>query len=78
MVHSTLHNMYDEMLDNPNNLFIVSNSRHSALVSTSDGSTFLIEGDFSGTPEECEAEARRIISQSVRTTRRRNRRRSDH
>lgn len=78
MVPSTLQNMYDEMLDNPNNLFIVSNSRHSALVSTSDGSTFLIEGDFSGTPEECEAEARRIISSSVRRTRSRTRRHRGH
>jgi hypothetical protein len=74
MVQSRLQDMYDEMIEHPNEMFIVSNSRHSALVSI-DGSTFLIEGDFSGTPEECEAEARRIITQSVRNTRRRNRRR---
>ena len=74
MVHSTLHDMYDEMIEHPNDMFIVSNSKHSALVSTSDGSTFLIRGDFTGTPEECEAEARKIIASSVRETRRRHRR----
>ena len=75
MVHSKLQDMYDEMIDHPGEMFIVSNSKHSALVSTKDGSTFLIEGDFSGTPEECEAEARRIISSSIRSNWRRNRRR---
>ena len=54
--------MYDEMIDHPNEMFIVSNSKHAALISVN-GSTFLIEGDFSGTPEEREAEARRIYPQ---------------
>ena len=71
MVHSRLQDMYDEMIEHPNEMFIVSNSKHAALVSVK-GSTFLIEGDFSGTPEECEAEARRIIRSS--RPRRRNRR----
>ena len=78
MVPSTLQNMYDEMLENPDEMFIVSNSKHAALVSDSVGGTFFIEGDFSGTPEECEAEARRIISSSVRRTGSRNRRRRGH
>ena len=73
MVHSTLQDMYDEMLEHPDEMFIVSNSKHSALLSTPDGSTFLIEGDFSGSPEECEAEARRIISSSNGGSRKRNR-----
>ena len=72
MHHGTLDNMYDGMLEHPDEIFIVSNSKHAALISVN-GSTFFIEGDFSGTPEECEAEARRIISSSRR--RRRNRRR---
>jgi len=72
MVHSRLQDMYDEMIEHPNHLFIVSNSKHAALVSVK-GSTFLLEGDFSGTPEECEAEARRIIGNSQ--SRRRNSRR---
>jgi hypothetical protein len=72
MVHSRLQDMYDEMIEHPNQLFIVSNSKHAALVSVK-GSTFLLEGDFSGTPEECEAEARRIIENSQ--SRRRNSRR---
>ena len=63
MHHNTLDHMYDEMLEHPDESFIVSNSKHAALVSVN-GSTFFIEGDFSGTPEECEAEARRIISSS--------------
>jgi hypothetical protein len=73
MVHSKLQDMYDEMLENPDELFVVSNSKHSALISL-DGSTFLIEGDFSGTPEQCEAEARRIIAQSSRGARSRQQR----
>lgn len=61
MFHSRFQDIQDEVLEHPNNLFIVSNSKHSALVSLR-GSTFLIEGDFSGTPEECEAEARAILT----------------
>ena len=69
MHYNTLDHMYDEMLEHPDKLFIVSNSKHSALVSVK-GSTFLIKGDFSGTPEECEAEARRIINNAQSRRRR--------
>jgi len=68
MHYNTLDHMYDEMLEHPDESFIVSNSRHAALVSVN-GSTFFIEGDFSGTPEECEAEARRIIRNAQSTKR---------
>ncbi len=61
MLHSRLQDMLDEMLSNPDELFIASKSRRSALIALKDGSTFLIEGDFSGTQAECEAEARRIL-----------------
>lgn len=71
MLHSRLSDMLDEMLDNPDEMFISSNSRHCALVSTPSG-TFLLEGDFSGTPAQCEAEARRILR---RTNNRKSRRR---
>lgn len=64
MLHGRLQDMLDEMLDNPNELFIESNSRHSALVSLRDGRSFLIQGDFSGTPAQCEAEARRILRET--------------
>jgi len=61
MHHGTLQDMLDEMLENPDELFISSNSKHCALFSTSDGAFLFLEGDFSGTPEECEAEVRRIM-----------------
>lgn len=61
MIHSTLPNMLDKMLDDPDELFVSSNSKHSALYSTGDGA-FLLEGDFSGTDAENEAEVRRIVN----------------
>jgi hypothetical protein len=70
MLHSRLQDMLDEMLSDPDELFIASKSRRSALISLRDGTTFFIEGDFSGTQEECEAEARRILSDTQRNSRR--------
>lgn len=61
MLHSTLDDMLDDMLANPDELFISSNSKHCALYSTADGAFLFLEGDFSGTPEECEAEVRRLL-----------------
>lgn len=71
MLHSRLQDMLDEMLSDPDELFIASNSRRSALISLRDGTTFFIEGDFSGTQDECEAEARRILKGINRSNRRR-------
>lgn len=71
MLHSRLQDMLDEMLSDPDELFISSNSRRSALISLRNGQTFLIEGDFSGTPEQCEAEARRILGDILDDSRRR-------
>lgn len=71
MLHSRLQDMLDEMLSDPDELFIASKSRRSALIALKDGTTFLIEGDFSGTQEECEAEARRILGGSISRSRRR-------
>ena len=65
MYHSTLENMYDDMLDHPGELFIASKSKRCALVHLDEG-TYFIQGDFSGTPEECEAEARRILQANGR------------
>jgi hypothetical protein len=62
MYHRRLNEMLDEMLEHPDELFISSNSKRCALVSTPKGSMTLIEGDFSGSPEENEAEARRILA----------------
>jgi len=62
MHHSTLKDMLDEMLENPDELFISSNSKHCALYSTDDGAFLFLDGDFSGTPAQCEAEVRRIMS----------------
>ena len=75
MLHSRLQDMLDEMLSNPDEMFVSSNSKHCALVTLRNGSSFLIEGDFSGTPEECEAEARRILSRPTRGRHRRSRER---
>jgi hypothetical protein len=63
MLHSTLQNMLDEMLANPDEMFVSSNSKHCALFSTHDDAFLFLEGDFSGTPEECEAEVRRILDE---------------
>lgn len=72
MYHRRLNEMLDEMLEHPDELFISSNSKRCALVSTPNGSMTLIEGDFSGSPEENEAEARRILSQKTKPRRRAN------
>lgn len=61
MLHTSLRNMLDDMLNDPDELFVTSNSRRSALITLRDGTTMLIEGDFSGTPAQNEAEARRIL-----------------
>jgi hypothetical protein len=67
MIHRNFREMLDEMLEDPDELFITSNSRHCALVSLRDGTTlFFVEGDFSGTPEENEAKVRRILNQNDR------------
>lgn len=60
MIHSRLKDMVDELLEDPEELFIESKSKHCALV-TIKAHTFLLRGDFSGTPEECEAEVYRIL-----------------
>jgi hypothetical protein len=73
MLHSHLQDMLDEMLEDPEEMFISSASRHCALVTLKNGDSFFIEGDFSGTPEECEAEARRILSRTTPRPRRRSR-----
>lgn len=62
-MHSTLEDMLDDMLANPDELFISSNSKQCALYSNSDGVFLFLRGDFSGTPEECEAEVRRILNE---------------
>ena len=62
MIHRRLKDMLDEMLEDPDELFIQSNSKHCALIALKDGTTFFIEGDFSGTQDQCEAEARRILN----------------
>lgn len=64
MRHGKFVDMQDEMFIDPNNLFLVSNSKHAALVSNDEGRTMLLRGDFSGTPEENEAEMRRILEES--------------
>lgn len=74
MRHRSLRELLDEMLDDPRELFITSKSKHCALVTLKDDTTLLLYGDFSGTPEECEAEVRRILTDN----RRRNRRRRGH
>lgn len=71
MVHRQLREMLDEMLNDPEELFISSNSHHSALISLKDGTTLFIQGDFSGTDEENEAEARRILDGHIDTKRQR-------
>lgn len=71
MYHSTLGNMLDEQLEHPGELLVAAKSRRSALLTLADGTSFLVEGDFSGTQAQCEAEARRILRQINRGSRRR-------
>ena len=61
MRHGDLDDILDELKDSHDELFITGNSKHAALITFRDGSSFLIEGDFSGTDAENEAEARRIL-----------------
>jgi hypothetical protein len=62
MIHGELADLLDELAGSPDELFISSNSKHCALYSTADGAYLFLHGDFSGTPEECEAEVRRIMN----------------
>jgi len=62
MHHTSLQDMLDDMLEYPDELFVSSNSKSCALYSTAEGAFLFLEGDFSGTPEECEAELRRIMN----------------
>lgn len=62
MRHTTLSGMYEALLENPEEILVSSNSKHCALYGTSDGNMWFLGGDFSGTKEECEAEARRIMN----------------
>jgi len=72
MVHRQLREMLDEMLNDPDKVFITSNSRHSALISLEDGTTLFIQGDFSGTDEENEVEVRRILTEQYTTKERKS------
>jgi len=69
MIHRSLREMLDEMLNDPDELFITSASKHAALISLKDGTTLLLQGDFSGTPEENEATARRLLESNPRRPR---------
>jgi len=71
MFHGDLDDILDELEGQHEEMFIASISRHAALITQKNGSAFLISGDFSGTPEENEAEARRILRGVTRTNRRR-------
>lgn len=62
MIHSTLPEMLDELMANPDELFISSNSKHCALYSTREGGFLFLEGDFSGTEAQQEAEVHRIVN----------------
>lgn len=66
MYHRNLRDLLDEMLEDHNELCIRSNSRHCALISLKDGTTLLLQGDFSGSQAENEAEVRRILNQNDR------------
>lgn len=65
MHQSSLQDMLDEMLEHPGELFVSSNSKHCALYSKPDGSFFFLEGDFSGSPAECEAEVHRVMNDEI-------------
>jgi hypothetical protein len=61
MRHNTFQNRWEEHLDHSEEVLIHSRSKRYALYTSTDGSTWFLGGDFSGTKEECEAEVRRIM-----------------
>ena len=61
MRHAIFQNMQDELLEDPDEIIITSKSKKAALYGKRDGEMILLGGDFSGTPEECEAEVRRLL-----------------
>lgn len=63
MYHSDMQHMIDDMLEHPDELFVSSNNRNCALYSTQDGALLFLEGDFTGTEAEQEAEVRRIMNE---------------
>ena len=62
MYQGSFQEMLDDMLEHPDELFISSNDRHCALYSTQDGAFLFLQGDFSGSFADCEAEVRRIMN----------------
>ena len=61
MRHAIFSHMLDELLEDPDEIVISSPSKRTVLYGRKDGPMEILSGDFSGTPEECEAEIRRII-----------------
>jgi len=64
MRHCTIQTMLDELMENPEEILVTAASQHCALYGRSDGdgSMRFLVGDFSGSPEEREAEARRLLN----------------
>lgn len=68
MRHSNLQNMLDDLMENPDEIIISSNSKHYALYENGNGEARLITGDFSDDPEACEAEVRKILNHKSTNT----------
>lgn len=62
MYKSDQAHMLDDMIDHPKDLVVSSKSQRSALVSTEDGNSILVVGDFSGSMDDLEKDVRRIKS----------------
>ena len=62
MRHCTLQDMFDALLENPDEIIVSSNSKTCVLYGCKD-EMILLFGDFSGSKSEVEAEVRRIMNQ---------------
>ena len=61
MRHNSFRNLWEEALDHSDEVLIYSKSKRFALYIDTSGETHFLGGDFTGSPQECEAEARRIL-----------------
>jgi hypothetical protein len=66
MRHCTLQDMFDALLENPEEIVVSSNSKHCVLYGSRGQDMLFLTGDFSGSKREVEAEVRRILNEEPR------------
>lgn len=61
MRHTSFKNMWEALLDTSDEVLVAAKSKRAALYHATDGRTWFLGGDFSGTEEEREAEVHRLM-----------------